>query len=558
MNTDRLLALYDRVVDAPDAVGRLRRFVLGLAVRGRLVEPHSEDEPVATVLADRGVRVSDSQAFETPATWAWVSAGTVAESRLGKMLDKSKNTGASRRYLRNVNVRWFDFDLSDVLEMRFEDAELPKFALRHGDVLICEGGEPGRAAVWDGREDDIYFQKAIHRLRFLDIVDGEYFVKALRASADDGRLVQYFTGTTIKHFTGTALRAYLFPLPPLTEQRRIVKKVDELMALCDQLAEGHTACEDRRTRLTKASYARLSASEIDSSTFQSHAPFAVDAFPALTARANQVKHLRQTVLSLAMRGKLVKQDPNDEPASELLKRIESGMGAVPVSGQKRRPVAVDSSLEATATSPAAWEYPRLAQLVRVLNGRAYRKDELLDSGTPVLRVGNLFTSKQWYHSDLQLAEDKYCDEGDLLYAWSASFGPVIWKGPRAIFHYHIWKLSLFSETELAKRFLYYFLLQHTQEIKNAGHGTTMVHMTKSKMERLPVPLPPLAEQHRIVAKLDHLMPLCDRLKAGLRNEEATRLRLLDSLIQELLTSPSNLRTQEALHALRQGTSLVGS
>ena len=218
-------------------------------MRGKLVEQDRGLTPVPTLLASRGIRASGSRWFEIPETWAWVSVRGVAESRLGKMLDKSKNTGEPRRYLRNVNVRWFDFDLSDVLEMGFEDAELPKFALRTGDVLICEGGEPGRAAVWDEREDEIYFQKALHRVRFLDVVDSQYFVKALRASADEGRLAEYFTGTTFKHFTGTALRAYVFPLPPLAEQHRIVAKVDELMALCDRLEEARVVREVTRDRL---------------------------------------------------------------------------------------------------------------------------------------------------------------------------------------------------------------------------------------------------------------------------------------------------------------------
>lgn len=221
-----------------DQVGLLRQTILSLAVRGKLVRQDQSTAPVGVLLAERGMSMSDSRQFEIPPTWAWVRVGAVSESRLGKMLDRSRNTGTPRRYLRNVNVRWFDFDLSDLLEMRFEDSELPEFALRSGDVLICEGGEPGRAAVWDGREDDIYFQKAIHRVRFSDFVVGQYFVGALRASADDGRLAEYFTGTTIKHFTGTALRTYVFPLPPLAEQRRIVAKVDELMALCDQLEAG--------------------------------------------------------------------------------------------------------------------------------------------------------------------------------------------------------------------------------------------------------------------------------------------------------------------------------
>ena len=235
-----------------DQVKQLRQTILSLAVRGKLVKQDRKLTPVVTLLANRGIPVSDSTWFEIPETWAWVNVRAVAESRLGKMLDKSKNSGDPRRYLRNVNVRWFDFDLSDVLEMRFEDAELPKFALLAGDVLICEGGEPGRAAVWDEREDDIYFQKAIHRVRFLDIVDGRYFVKVLRASADEGRLAEYFTGTTFKHFTGTALRTYVFPLPPLPEQHRIVTKVNALMALCDRLEDGLDSADGTRNRLLES------------------------------------------------------------------------------------------------------------------------------------------------------------------------------------------------------------------------------------------------------------------------------------------------------------------
>ena len=219
----------------PGQIKALRQTILNLAVRGKLVPQDPSDEPASELLKREKSAVPSTGPFELPASWAWANVGTVADSRLGKMLDKAKNKGTPRRYLRNINVRWFDFDLSDLLEMRFEDSELPEFALRFGDVMICEGGEPGRAAVWDDRETDIYFQKAIHRVRFFDFVDSEFFVKALRASADDGRLAEYFTGTGIKHFTGKGLTAYLFPLPPLAEQYRIVAKVDELRALCDRL-----------------------------------------------------------------------------------------------------------------------------------------------------------------------------------------------------------------------------------------------------------------------------------------------------------------------------------
>jgi len=219
----------------PHQINRLRQNIRNLAVRGYLVPQDPDDEPASDFLKRIELKKSDNGPFRIPGSWAWISVGQIGEARLGKMLDKAKNKGTPRRYLRNVNVRWFDFDLSDIFEMRFEDDEIEEFALRNGDVLICEGGEPGRSAVWDEREKKIYFQKAIHRVRFPQGIDSHFFVTALRESADSGRLLGYFTGVGIKHFTGKGLSSFLFPLAPLAEQHRIVARVNELMALCDRL-----------------------------------------------------------------------------------------------------------------------------------------------------------------------------------------------------------------------------------------------------------------------------------------------------------------------------------
>jgi type I restriction enzyme S subunit len=221
-------------------------------MRGRLVPQSPNDESVSDVLRRLGVKESDSQPFEIPRTWRWISVAPMAEARLGKMLDKGKNKGKLRRYLRNVNVRWFDFDLTDVYEMRFEDEEIAEFALKAGDVLICEGGEPGRAAVWDEREESIYFQKAIHRLRFREGIDPRFFVNSIRESFESGRLAGYYTGVGIKHLTGKGLASFVFPLPPLAEQQRIVAKVDELMAICDRLEARLSSSQTERARLLEA------------------------------------------------------------------------------------------------------------------------------------------------------------------------------------------------------------------------------------------------------------------------------------------------------------------
>jgi type I restriction enzyme S subunit len=168
------------------------------------------------------------------------------------MLDRAKNKGTPHRYLRNVNVRWFDFDLSNVNLMPFEDRELDEYVLRPGDVLICEGGEAGRAAVWDGRENDVYFQKALHRVRLTDEIMPEFFVYYLRACAEAGRLASYSTGATFMHLTGQLLASLPVPVPPKEEQRRIVSRIDELTSLCDELESALASVQDERGQLLES------------------------------------------------------------------------------------------------------------------------------------------------------------------------------------------------------------------------------------------------------------------------------------------------------------------
>lgn len=260
-----------------------------------------------------------------------------------------------------------------------------------------------------------------------------------------------------------------------------------------------------------------------------------DNLSLLAGAPNGIKKLRELILELAVRGKLVPQDPKDEPANELLKRIAEEKARLVAEGKiKKQKALTERDDEAPAFElPAGWAWARLSDVVNVLNGRAYKKEELLDAGTPVLRVGNLFTSNHWYYSNLTLEEDKYCNPGDLLFAWSASFGPFIWQGERSIYHYHIWKLDFYAKDQLSKHYLYNYLLEQTQEIKAVGHGVSMVHMTKEKMEKLVVPVPPLAEQDRIVAKVDQLMALCDQLEAQQADADSAHTQLVQALLDSL-------------------------
>ena len=175
------------------------------------------------------------------------------------MLDVNKNKGQYLPYLRNLNVQWLRFDLSDVKELRFESGEVEEYSLKVGDLLVCEGGEPGRCAIWDNPEMQMMFQKAIHRVRPFGGIVPKYILYHLWADAKNGTLDKYFTGATIKHFTGKALATYVCALPPLAEQQRIVARVEQLLGLCDVLEAKLQAAQTQREKLVGAVVAGVAA-----------------------------------------------------------------------------------------------------------------------------------------------------------------------------------------------------------------------------------------------------------------------------------------------------------
>lgn len=219
----------------------LRKSILTLAVQGRLAPQDPSDESASNSLRVAGVDLGrwavadDEQRFATPESWVWMRFAGVGDQRLGKMLDAHKNRGEPKPYLRNTNVQWMRFELDDVKEMRVEKDEEEELRLQRGDLLICEGGEPGRCAIWNERVPEMYFQKALHRVRPCTAILPEYLALNLQIDCQNNVLAGLFTGATIKHLTGRSLSQYPVPIPPLAEQRRIVAKVEQLMALVDWL-----------------------------------------------------------------------------------------------------------------------------------------------------------------------------------------------------------------------------------------------------------------------------------------------------------------------------------
>ena len=181
---------------------------------------------------------------ELPVGWLLAPVDDLGELRLGKMLDKSKNQGIPVKYLRNINVRWFSFETDDLLTLLASPDEIEKLSIADGDLLICEGGEPGRCAVWRGGPNNLVYQKALHRFRSYGGIIPELLMYSLRNEAEQGTLSESFTGSTIKHLTRESLARYNVSVAPLNEQRRIAAKLDTTLAAvetCRQRLDGVAA-----------------------------------------------------------------------------------------------------------------------------------------------------------------------------------------------------------------------------------------------------------------------------------------------------------------------------
>ncbi len=256
---------------------RYKASVLKAAVEGRLVETEASiaqregrsfetgEQLLQRILEERRAKwvgkskykepVEQTTAFTgaVPAGWTSATVDQLGSVQLGKMLDKQKHTaGAPYQYLRNINVRWGAFDVSDVFEMNFETDELERFSVRSADVLVCEGGEPARAAVWRSNQTDMKYQKALHRVRF----DGAYLpdllVIALEHLAKSGVLDELYGGSTIKHFTRETFVKLVLPVPPTAEQSRIVAEVDRHLSIIREVESEVDANLQRAQALRQA------------------------------------------------------------------------------------------------------------------------------------------------------------------------------------------------------------------------------------------------------------------------------------------------------------------
>ena len=319
MNADRLLATFERIADTPEAIPRLRRFILDLAVRGKLVEQNLSDEPASELLkriAKKRTRLvnagvvkhqkplpcvsSDELSIELPTGWAPARLADVAVC-----LDHRRKPINGDERKRRIEGKTPD-QLYPYYGATQQQGWIDDYLFDDELILLGEDGVPfldtikRKSYLISGKT---WVNNHAHVFKGI-LVSHPFVMHYLNVFDYSGRVAG---ATRLKLNQSRAVDIPL-PLPPLGEQHRIVTKVDELMALCDQLEAARTEREATRNRLAAASVARLSAPDSDPATFQNHAAFALENLTHLTARPDQTKALRQTILNLAIRGKLVAQD----------------------------------------------------------------------------------------------------------------------------------------------------------------------------------------------------------------------------------------------------------
>lgn len=579
MNAERLLAHYEKIADAPDAIARLRRFVLDLAVRGKLVPQEADDEPASELLkriaAEKArlvkageIRkqrplppVEDNADFEVPKSWQWTRLGVITSYiQRGK---SPKYASDGPLVVSQKCVQWSGLDLTVAKRITFGSLvgyEAIRF-LRKGDLLWNSTGTGtiGRVIRLDNPPEKLVCDSHVTVVRCLE-VDPEYIRAWLRSDHVYALVEDRAAGSTNQvELTAQMAINQVVPLPSLAEQHRIVAKVDELMALCDRLEAARVGREAVRDKLAAASLARLNAPDPD--TFQSDARFALDALPALTTRPDHIKALRQTILNLAVRGRLVPQDANDEPASELLKRIAKERIDLVKRKEIRRENALDpiQLAEMPFDVPASWVWSRIGEAVLFTQYGTSQKSNPAEKGVPVLTMGNVQDGLVVWNNEKRIPETSedlpalYLRKFDLLYNRTNSAELVgktgIYLGEDGVrtFASYLIRLrpSLLSSNP---RFLNMAMntpeFRETQIVPLIKKQTGQANVNGTALKNMLVPLPPLAEQHRIVAKVDALMALCDRLEASLATAADTSRRLLDALLAEAL-APAEDREMEA-------------
>ena len=455
----------------------------------------SDNLPYEKVGKNEPVCIADEVPFDIPESWEWVTLKQIAVTALGKTLDKSKNIGEYRPYLCSINVYWTGIDLSTVKQARFEDSELSKYQLNKGDLLICEGGDVGRSAVWD-RDEEMYYQNALHRVRFYGNIEPRFFQLLMESYKGAKILDNYSKGMTIKHLVQNSLNSIYFPLPPLAEQRRIVEKIKQLTPYLKKYGSVETILSNLNL-----------------------------AFP---------DDLKKSILQYAVQGKLVPQDPADEPASVLLERIRTEKEQLVKEGKIKRDkhesviFRRDNSYyekvdgierciddELPFEIPESWEWARIKSCMDVRDG-THDTPKYVEHGIPLITSKNLsngyldFSTAKFISIEdhLSIKQRSKVDDGDILFAMIGSIGnPVLYRGSQ---EFSIKNMALFKKIsdEIIMDYVYIFLRYAQTYMKKDATGDVQAFVSLNYLRNYLIPVPPQNEQIRIC---NAIIKLCKKI-----------------------------------------------
>jgi type I restriction enzyme S subunit len=443
---------------------------------------------------------------ELPTGWSKASMHDIANIQLGKMLDAAKNKGVPVPYLRNVNVRWGSFDLSDVFEMRMTKEEQEIYSIHDGDVLICEGGEPGRAAVWCSGQTNIKFQKALHRARTYTGVAPEFVALYMQHAATGGDLESRFTGTTIKHLPLTAIRKVPIPVPPSSEQKRIVAKVESLSAKSRRASEQ------------------------------------LDYIPRL------VEKYKQAILAAAFRGELTRgwrPGRNISISVEQLEAVRSKVWKAEheqgrVGGRYKTAESID--WQPTIEVPTGWTWASVDQISFLIQYGSSAKTNEDSTGVAILRMGNIqdgtldLTSLKFLPEDHDEFPALLLEKGDVIFNRTNSAELV---GKTAVYEGEPQKASFASylirvrccgllPTLLSGYINSAYGRDWVASVVNQQVGQANVNGTK--LRRLGIPIMPPEEQAEIVRRVESAFAWVNRLAS----ETTSARKLIDHLDQAIL------------------------
>ena len=455
-------------------------------------------------IGDEVRSLADEIPFDIPDSWEWVTLQTIATSSLGKTLDKAKNKGDLKPYLCSINVYWDGIDLTTVKETRLKENELPKYLLRPGDLLICEGGDVGRSAVWESTQE-MYYQNALHRVRFYGEINPHYFQLLLECYKGNQILDAYSKGMTIKHLVQTALNTIVFPLPPLSEQTRIVDAVNRLLPYL----HSYDRAEQKLSALNTG-------------------------FP---------EALKKSILQEAVQGKLVPQDPSDEPAEALLGRIRAEKQRLIKEGkikkdkhesvifrrdnshyEKRGSEDVCIDEEVPFEIPENWAWARLSSFGVFSSGKtpSMSNPQFWNGNVPWVTSKDMkrpvITDSEMHISELAASTMQLYPTGTLLLVARSGILkrilPLCKLGIDSTINQDIKAFSLY-DIELSEWLFYGIKAFEPYILKELVKSVTTVESLKfDEFAAMLIPVPPLSEQRRIIAAIKAAMNLLAPLSSN--------------------------------------------